>query len=179
MKKSLVPDEIYIYIYEKEKFLLHSNENEISPLIYMNTITALVSNLEMNKITAVPRDPTLSTFQTLLGKHILEYLGKHILEYLGKHKLELEFYLKSCRVYSDTALKYLASLGKHILELEFYLKSSRVYSDTALKYLASLGKHILELEFYLKSSRVYSDTARKYIASLCGGEPKTIVFKGL
>ena len=72
MKKTLVPDEIYIYIYEKEKFLLHSNENEISPLIYMNTITALGSNLEMNKITAVPRDPTLSTFQTLLGKHILE-----------------------------------------------------------------------------------------------------------
>ena len=91
MKKTLVPDEIYIYIYEKEKFLLHSNENEISALIYMNTITALVSNLEMNKITAVPRDPTLSIFQTLLGKHILE----------------LEFYLKSYRVYSDTALKYL------------------------------------------------------------------------
>ncbi|XP_023319985.1 uncharacterized protein LOC111695056 [Eurytemora carolleeae] len=67
VKKTLVPDEIYIYIYEKEKFLLHSNENEISPLIYMNTITALVSNLEMSKITAVPRDRTLSTFQTLLG----------------------------------------------------------------------------------------------------------------
>ena len=73
MRKTLVPDEVYIYIYEKEKFLLHSNENEISPLIYEITSTALVSNLEMNKITAVPRDTTISTFQTLLGKQILEF----------------------------------------------------------------------------------------------------------
>ena len=72
MRKSSLPEELYIYIFEKNKFLFHQNENEVTPLLYPTT--GLITGLEMNDIVSVPRDYTLSSFQSLLGKITVLYI---------------------------------------------------------------------------------------------------------